>query len=341
MGRTRLNNDLRLPKRVYVRRGKFYYAHPGGAWEPLGSDIEVARQKGNHYNDPTGQHGTMRWFLDQFLIYFEELVQSGEKSPRTLKDYRANLVPLKLYFGDMTPERVRPEDVTRYLHAGKATNRAVRANREKACLSACFSYLIGHGLIPKQDNPCFKQFGVKRNREKPRDRYVTDAEMAAVKLVAGKSVAGMMDLVYATLQRPTDVIRWSGQDIAENGSQRVLRVYQHKTGKRLDIAITGDLAAALLRSGGHGGQTFIHTTKGKQYTDDGLSSMLRRYCKKAGVQSFGFRDLKAKGATDMYQAGESLERIQHLCGHKSVKTTEIYVKRHLQEVVQPHTRKAK
>ena len=43
-------------------------------------------------------------------------------------------------------------------------------------------------------------------------------------------------------------------------------------------------------------------------------------------------DIRAKGATDMYLRGVPLERIQLLMGHKSVQTTEIYIKRLLQTI---------
>ncbi len=50
-------------------------------------------------------------------------------------------------------------------------------------------------------------------------------------------------------------------------------------------------------------------------------------------------DMKAKGATDMFQSGVPLEQIQALCGHESVRTTEVYIKQHLTLVVQPNERK--
>lgn len=64
----------------------------------------------------------------------------------------------------------------------------------------------------------------------------------------------------------------------------------------------------------------------------GIGAMLRRYCKKAKVKTFGLMDIRAKGATDMYLRGVPLERIQILMGHKSVTTTEIYIKRLLQTI---------
>jgi hypothetical protein len=54
----------------------------------------------------------------------------------------------------------------------------------------------------------------------------------------------------------------------------------------------------------------ICTRRRRRYTVDGIGAMLRRYCKKAGVASFGLQDMKAKGATDMYLAGVPLEKIK-------------------------------
>ena len=67
--------------------------------------------------------------------------------------------------------------------------------------------------------------------------------------------------------------------------------------------------------------------------------MVRRYCAKAKVFDFGLRDLRAKGATDMFRADpDSIRKIQLLLGHKSVRTTEIYLKGLLAEIVRPNER---
>jgi integrase len=49
-------------------------------------------------------------------------------------------------------------------------------------------------------------------------------------------------------------------------------------------------------------------------------------------------DLKAKGATDMYRAGVSIEHIQQLLGHESVTTTEVYIKARLPDISMPNMR---
>ena len=85
-------------------------------------------------------------------------------------------------------------------------------------------------------------------------------------------------------------------------------------------------------------QPIVHTMAGSGYTYDGLSAMLKRAQKAAGVASFGFRDLKGKGATDMWLTGEAIETIQQLCGHADKATTEIYIKARWRETAQPNTR---
>ncbi len=91
-------------------------------------------------------------------------------------------------------------------------------------------------------------------------------------------------------------------------------------------------------------QPIVHRRDGEDYSYKGISSMLRRVFAKvraevpalAAMESFGFRDLKGKGATDMWLAGEAIERIQLLCGHAKASTTEIYIKARWRETAKPN-----
>lgn len=349
MGRKRKNNPLGLPERVYISHGAFYYVHRSGTWEPLGTDVAEAKRKGNLYNDPNSTHGTMEWFLNAFVVECEKRVARSELAQRTYDDYKRDVEPLKAYFGKMTPAGVEPKHIAGYLDLGADLGRPVRANRERACLSACFTWLIRTGEGSVKINPCH---GVKRNKETPRERYVEHAEYQEVRALATKQVRGLMDLIYRTLQRPEDIINWTPGNIISkrepDGSiRRVIRNRQGKTGAAVDIAITPEIDAILkdLKPAGAStgpGMRLIHTGKGEPYTYDGLCSMLRRYIGKAKktsgltIESFGFYDLKGKGATDMWQDGVPLELVQVLCGHDSITTTEIYVKSRWHATVEPN-----
>lgn len=212
---------------------------------------------------------------------------------------------------------------------------------------------------------------IKRNPQKSKERYVEDDEFTAVYALAVASVRMVMDLCYRTLQRPGDVLRaersWVRNKTVAGSAKRVLSVTQSKTDRTVDIEVTSEIDAALstLDKGpaiqsqkstrkapvASTGAPFkgadvvrltavlVHGRDGSAYTEDGMGAMLRRYCMKAGVKTFGLMDVRAKGATDMYLAGVPLERIQMLMGHKSMQTTEIYIKRLLATIstVAPNT----
>lgn len=373
MGRHR-KTGAGLPARLYQRRGTWFYAHRDtGRWENLGTDEAAARRRAEHYNDPRGVYGTLAWWLEQWLIDCEQRVAAGTLASRTLADYRAAVGteakpgPLRAYFGAMLPAHVLPSHVSDYLAIGAKAGRPVPANRERAALSACFSWLLrtrqGH-LASGQANPCMRASGVRRNRERPRDVYVEHAWFRAVYAVANPQVRLMMELVYRTLQRPDgDVLAWTAANIQRKAGQRVLRFTQSKTGQAIDIALVGELERLVDAAVGpvpvlH--QPILHTVRastvkrggvrvlqpaGSAYTYDGISAELKRAIAKArlanpelaGAPGFGFRDLKGKGATDMWRAGEPLERIQLLCGHAKITTTEVYVKQRWRETAQPNS----
>ena len=366
MGRRRAHNPLNLPPRVYAKHGAFYYHHPAGRWEHLGRDLEaVKRRAAEIANGLDAGYGTVNFFLDEFITACRRRVAAHDLAPRTLEDYTRDSIPLKAFFGAMYPVGIEPSHIGEYLDTNLELGRGVRANREKACLSSMFTGLIRTGQGGVKSNPCK---GVKRNKETKRDRYVEDDEMHATLATAPAQVSAMAELVYRTLQRPEDIIGWTGRNLTDRRDAggrlvRILRTRQGKTGAAVDIEITPEIDAVLARlkapmlSGDEDGDrvpkvvtglTLIHRRDGRPYTYDGLCSMLKR--RQAGVReqhkkalgplaempSWGFYDMKGKGATDMWMAGVPLEQIQVLCGHDSITTTERYVKSRWRGIVAPN-----
>ena len=355
MGRKRKSTETGLQPRVYEKHGAFYYVHREGRWERLGIDKAEANAKASLYNDPDGQFGTMVYWLDIFLINCQERVTKAKTlAQRTYDDYESAIKgtdkkqgALRLFFAPpMTPLDVDPSTVQDFLDTNAELGRPVPANREKACLSSCISWLIRTGKVPSlKINPCLRASGIKRNPESKRDRYVTHDEYHDVWAIAHTSVRLMMELTYRTLQRPeSDIIGWTNEILLTEDNQRKLHFRQGKTGKWMKIATPPALDALIRQSLGDVPklrQPIIRTRDGNAYSYDGLSAMLKRNITKANtarakngvlpMPPFGFRDLKGKGATDMWQAGIPIEQIQQLCGHEDKATTEIYVKQRWRE----------
>ena len=373
MGRRRKDSAAGLEPRVYERSGAFYYVHRGtGKWEHLGTSREDANRKARLFNDPDGLHGTLVYWLDLFLVHCAARVKAGSMAQRTLDDYVQAITgtparpakgkrpatdgkpgALRVYFAPpMTPLDLTPSMVNEFLELGAELGRPVPANREKAALSSCMSWLIRTGKVPGLlVNPCLRASGIKRNAESARERYVTHDEYKDVWQQASLSTRLLMEITYRSLQRPeSDIINWDTSVIARSPEgKRVLKFRQFKTGKTMQIEIDPALDDLITQSLGDVRQLrqpLIRTQKGHHYTYDGISTMLKKAIAKANqrraaqgkpkIPSFGFRDLKGKGATDMWLSGEPLEKIQALCGHGDKTTTEIYVKARWHDTVTPN-----
>ena len=362
MGRKRKDGDpLGLAgTRLVFRRGKFYYAHRGTPqrWEALGTDVEQAKRVAHRYNNPGDGFGTMRYWFGMFLADCKVRVKAGTMSQRTLDDYTGYAADdgmLVGSFGKRFPESIAPSDVQSYLDANAKLDppRPVPANRERAVLSSCMSWMIRTGQVPLlKVNPCMRASGVRRNTERKRERYVTHEEYRAVYAAGNRAVRLAMELVYRTLQRPeVDVLAWTPSNVRTKDGGKVLHFRQSKTGRLIDIALVGDLGALVREAIGEVPQLhqpILHRLDGDAYTYDGLSAMLKQAQAKvrakhaaergplATMPSFGLRDLKGKGATDMWRAGEPIERIQLLCGHADKATTERYIKARWLETAQPN-----
>jgi integrase len=351
MGRPRKHTDgPKLEKRVYWHHAQYVYRHRDGRQEGLGTDVQKANERAKIYNDPDRRFGTIAYYVDVYISEAKAGRLHRKKSPRTIRDYDDQARFIKAGLGKLTPYQPvdQPSLLADYRDA-RTREAPVRANRELSLLSAMYSWLIEKGHCPGlKVNPAGL---IERNAESPKDRYVEDAEYWAVYAISQRSVCMAMEMVYRTLQRPARVLAASAAQARTKTvagvATRVLAFEAAKRGHGVDIEITAELDAALhmlTRPGDELGQqqlsasvirvlpTLVHDLAGQPYTVDGIGAMLRRYCGKVGVKTFGLMDVRAKGATDMYLRGVPLERIQRLMGHKSVQTTEIYNTRLLQTV---------
>ena len=324
MGRKR-TKDFELPPHVYRKGTRFYWRNPANhsQWTPLGEDLNEARRRwaeleGEVISDTDkALHVIVRRYKREV---FPTLAR------RTQSDYLKHLRFLMIGFGEDTPiDTIRPKDVADYLRVrGEAS--IVQANREFAVFSTLFNHAREWGYT-EADNPTR---GVRKHREKPRDRYVTDDEYQAVYKAAGDTLRDAMDIALLTGQRPADVLKIKRADI----SVGMLSVQQGKTGKKLRIELTGELGQVveriLRRPRKMLSASLIQDDDGGALTASTLRSRFDSARAKAGV-SFQFRDLRAKAATDI----GDLALAQDLLGHSSRNTTEISTRERIGERVKP------
>lgn len=257
--------------------------------------------------------------------YMEEVVPT--KAPATQKDNARELKQLLSFFNDPPAplEAIEPQHVRQYLrYRGKTA--PVRANREKALLSAIWNFARETGYTALA-NPCS---GVKGNRETGRDIYIEDDLLLRVWEHADQPLKDALDLFYLTAQRIADTLKMDEQHIRADQ----LWIQQGKTGAKRRIEVIGGLKALLerieLRKAGckFKSTKLIVMENGKPMTTSMLRSRFDKARESAGIEKalFQMRDLRAKAATDKEESTGNIREARDQLGHTTIGMTEQYIR---------------
>ncbi|MBV7534319.1 tyrosine-type recombinase/integrase [Duganella sp. sic0402] len=187
-------------------------------------------------------------------------------------------------------------------------------------------------------NPCA---GIKGFQESGRDVYIEDRIYNAVWEVAERGLQDAMDIAYLSAQRKGDLLDFKRADLKDGH----LPVEQNKTGKKLRIAVEGQLAIVVNRINSRkvAGVALICNDKGERMTEFMLRGAFDRARAAASaahpelaeeIRNFQFRDLRAKAATDKDDA-HGLGAAQDQLGHTTAAMTAHYVRHRRGKIVTP------
>ena len=154
--------------------------------------------------------------------------------------------------------------------------------------------------------------GVTKNREAPRDRYVTDAEFRAVYKVQPKPIQTLMSICYLTGLRIGDVLALKYEDCSND----YLHARESKTGKRVRFRWTKQLRE-IVEGAQDGRSEFIVSLNGRRLQPAYATKTFRSYFPD-GVLPWVLKDLRAKSATDR----ESPEEASFALGHSGQSLTD-------------------
>lgn len=315
------------------RSGKVYYYYDAGDKPrkeiPLGDDYGLAileYAKLEKTRTSSAAAAEVLTFAYVAAVYMKEVVPT--KAPTTQKDNERELKQLLAFFNDPPGplEAIEPKHVVQYLRYRSKTAK-VRANREKALLSAIWNFARQAGYTTLA-NPCA---GVKGNKETGRDNYVEDEMLQAVYVHAEQPLRDALDLFYLTGQRVADTLRMDERHI----QQGQLLVQQGKTGAKRRIEIVGQLKEVvdriMQRKAGHKVRStrLVVMDNGQPMTPSMLRGRFDAARELAGVEKsvFQLRDLRAKAATDKEESTGSIRDARDQLGHTTVVMTEQYIRR--------------
>ncbi len=192
---------------------------------------------------------------------------------------------LQHHFGHMMPGELDPSHVAQYLEMRKREGAPVGGNRERAVLGSIMGWAMRFGWV--RSNPCH---GVRRNRERPSRRYVTDAELRAVLDRAPPALTDLLAVAYLTGLRQTDLLALRKDQVTSKG----VALRQSKDGKPVEVAWSPALRYFVERATGRSGTPWVFVgPRGRPWTVSGLQSAMTRL-----RPGFRFRELRPKASTD-------------------------------------------
>ncbi|MCY1437909.1 Tyrosine recombinase XerC [compost metagenome] len=249
------------------------------------------------------------------------------KAPATQKDNARELKQLLQFFNDPPAplEAIEPQHVRQYLRY-RAKTAPIRANREKALLSAIWNFARQAGYTALA-NPCS---GVKGNKETGRDVYIEDEMLTKVYDKADQPLRDALDLFYLTAQRITDTLKMDERHLRDGQ----LLVQQGKTGAKRRIEVIGALAELIQRISNRKAGYKIRATRlivlenGQPMTYAMLRSRFDTAREAAGIPkaAFQMRDLRAKAATDKEESTGNIREARDQLGHTTIGMTEHYIR---------------
>lgn len=309
------------PQRWARKHGSIYFRPrpedreqwDGKAWFRLGATEAEAYATWHERNKPKRDdgEGPPTTIGGAFSRYVAEILPT--LAPKSQRDYQRAITIMRPVFGHMRPSALKPRHVYEFM-----THRPrVAGNREKAVLSAVMTQCVRWGAI---DRNLVRE--VKRNKETPRDRYVSDTELDAFVAHASKMLRAYCDLKMMTGLRQGQLLAlhrtyWDGE-VLQVPAAKAGRTVRY-SGPKLRAAINACLE--LQKGEGAIASVYILSSRtGTRYTSDGFRAIwqraMRKHIKAGGVR-FTEHDLRAKVASD----SETLETASKRLGHQQQSTT--------------------
>lgn len=248
---------------------------------------------------------TLGWLIEEYITSpeFTSLATNTQNAKRRI------LLKVQAENGSL-PMEITSRTVRNSRRKRAATPAA--ANEFVKILSAMYNWAMGEELVTA--NPAS---GIKRLKEGESHRPWTKEEINQYreKWPLGTRERLAFELLYQTAQRIGDVALMGPQHIAGND----IRVKQQKTGAKLVIPVTLELADAL-RGYQPKGLKFLGYSNGAS-----LGNAFLKWKREAGLpEECKAHGLRATRATDLANEGKTAHQIMAITGHKTLQEAQRY-----------------
>lgn len=307
--------DGHLPSCVHFKHGAHYYIK-GGKWTRLPkkgpSTLSAALEAYAELVETP--RGGMNTLIDEALDDMRTRLKKN-----TIDQYEIAAKKLKAMLAEFAPDQVRGKHVAGIKRGLKKTPNM--ANRVLSFGRQVFDYALEEEMEGIESNPFV---GVRRHKEKKRERLLTPDEQAAIYAKSGPRLQVIEDLLRITGQRITAVLQIKRTDLGSEG----IRFPHHKTEAKRIVKWNPELRAVVDRAKALRGnvQSFTWLLPGRLDRPPDYRSVKLQWdkaCKRAGVEDAHLHDNRAVAATEAERQGKDATK---LLAHTSPQQTRRYLR---------------
>ena len=255
---------------------------------------------------------------EEFLKKLEIELKVSKNSEYTLKNYmKFNELFLAFILKDLS--EIDEDDVKLYIAENLSERSAISTIMFLAALKYSTSAILKKDLTANIKRP---------KREKRIPTVLTKDEVKALfEALNTKKSRLMISLMYATGMRVSELISLKINDL--NFEERIGNIQQGKGKKDRFFNIPDFLFLELKNSAErerNDGRIFLFSGwDGKKMSARNLQKIVKTATKKAGIKKdIHCHTLRHSFATHLLEDGTDIRFIQHLLGHSSISTTELY-----------------
>lgn len=337
MGRKR-RKDLHLPKRMYERRGKFYFDSPvTKKWEPLGGDIVTALAQ---YGKLIGPQWNGRKLSDTFQRYKTQVtplpLQGRPRTKEAIDNEIRTIDRFNCVFGELHQDELTQQMLYRYIDERIDEREEFKHLNKPAPSAARHDVRFLKKVLAKGIKWAAGTTNAALNLQYEPDavdaRDVTTDEFGIVYAAANDRVQIVMDIADLTGLRRKDILKIHiERDIRDDG----IHITQGKTLKPIIVEWTPALRQVIDRALALKPDIpkvfLIRNLQGKPYTPRGFGAIWQKLMRKLSrpgkggstprlPERFKFKNLRRRAATEKAKA-TSVAEAAAMLDHADEKTT--------------------
>jgi len=207
-------------------------------YDPAQEERDAVRQRADELNDRHQRN--FKAMMELYIARVADHQKSGFEKARAIRKYAI------FEFGNRPLDDITTRDVSQFLHRLHDKSGPIQANRMSAYLSAAFKWLVRNGYAA---NNVVSGIGrVSAEREQPRDRVLTDAEIRSIWEAVERTPSTfgrIAQIALLTAQRRGTIAAMKWDDLDLESGQWSVRGEVMKSGRRHIVPLSPQAIAVL------------------------------------------------------------------------------------------------